>query len=132
MSIKKIIIKKFQSYYNNLRDNEKWLLNKKLLNKLSKQYNLAILTGRARNEAYYVLKKNKVAKYFKEIVSMEGVSKQKPDPEGLIKILRQFPDSQAYYFGDSIDDIKAAASAKIIPIGVLPPQDKSTFIEPFD
>ena len=59
---------------------------------------------------------------------MEDVSRQKPNPEGLLKILNQFSSSEAYYFGDSIDDMKAAVSAKINAIGVLPPQDKSPFL----
>ena len=122
---KKSIIKKFQNYYGKLKNKEKLILGIKVLRKLSGQYNLAILTGRPKNEAYYFLNKNKITKYFKIIIAMEDVSREKPNPEGLIKILNQFPDSQAYYFGDAVDDMKAASFAKIIPIGVLPPQDKS-------
>ena len=59
---------------------------------------------------------------------MEDIIKQKPDPGGLLKILNQYPNSDAYYFGDSIDDMKTAVSAKINPIGVLPPQDKSALL----
>ena len=125
---KKLIIKKFQTYYNRSKNDEKWILNRKLLSKLSKSYNLAILTGRPKNETYYVLKKNKVTNYFKVVIAMEDISKQKPNPEGLIKILNQFSNSKAYYFGDSIDDIETAVAANINPIGVLPPQDKSSFL----
>ena len=125
---KKLIIRKFQSYYNKLRNNEKWILNNKLLKKLSDRYYLAILTGRPKNEAYYVLNKNKVANYFRTIIAMEDVSKQKPNPKGLMKILSQFSNSEAYYFGDSIDDMGASVLANVTPVGVLPPQDKSTFL----
>ena len=123
---KKMIIKKFQNYYKRLASDEKWLLNKKILKKLSKKYNLAILTGRPRKEAGYVLRKNKVNHYFRAIVSMEDVSQQKPSPEGILKILKQCSNSEAYYLGDTIDDMKAAVAANINPIGVLPPQDKSS------
>jgi len=126
---KKLIIAKFQSYYNKLKNNEKWILNKKLLKKLSDKYYLAILTGRPKNEAYYVLEKNKVANYFNAIIAMEDVPKQKPNPDGIIKILNLYPGAEAYYFGDSIDDMKAAVSAKINPVGVLPPQDKSALLQ---
>ena len=126
---KKIIIKKFQYYYFKLKNNEKWLLDKKILEILSQRYNLAILTGRPRKEAIYVLKKNKVIDYFKVVIAMEDISKQKPNPEGLLKVLNKFPNSGAYYFGDTIDDMKTAVSANIIPVGVLPPQDKSKFLE---
>ena len=60
---------------------------------------------------------------------MENISRQKPNPEGLLKILDKFPSSGAYYFGDTVDDMKTAVSANAIPVGVLPPQDKSEFLE---
>ena len=44
-------------------------------------------------------------------------------------LLNQYPNSDAYYFGDSIDDMKAAISANIKSIGVLPPQDKSSQLQ---
>ena len=43
--------------------------------------------------------------------------------------MKQFPNPGAYYFGDAVDDMKAAVSANITPIGVLPPQDKSAFLK---
>ena len=122
---KRKIIKKFQNYYNNLTKNEKWLLDKRILKSLSKRYTLAILTGRPRKEAYSVLKRNKITNCFSTIVAMEDITKQKPFPEGILKILNQYSNSEAYYFGDTIDDMKTAISGKVKPIGVLPPQDKS-------
>jgi len=126
---KNSIIKKFQNYYKNLINNETWLLDKKLLEKLSKTYYLAILTGRPRKEATKVLSKNRVKNYFKVVIAMEDISMQKPNPEGLLKILNQFSNLEAYYFGDTADDMKASVAANIIPVGVLPPQDKSNFLE---
>src|SRR3989338_3581075 len=126
---KNSIIKKFQNYYKNLINNETWLLDKKLLEKLSKTYYLAILTGRPRKEATKVLSKNRVKNYFKVVIAMEDISMQKPNPEGLLKILNQFSNLEAYYFGDTADDMKASVAANIIPVGVLPPHDKSNFLE---
>ncbi len=125
---KKKIIRKFQNYYSKLINNEKWLLDKRILKSLSKRYTLSILTGRPRKEAYYVLKKNKVASYFKIIITMDDITKQKPFPDGLLKISNQYSNSNAYYFGDTIDDMKVAVLANVNPIGVLPPQDKSSFL----
>lgn len=125
---KELIVEKFQSYYNELKNKEKWILDKKLLKKLLESYNLAILTGRPKKEAFYILKKNKVISYFKTIIAMEDISRQKPNQEGLLKILDKYSKSEAYYFGDSIDDMKASVLAKINPIGVLPPQDKSSLL----
>ncbi|MBI2647042.1 histidinol-phosphate transaminase [Candidatus Woesearchaeota archaeon] len=126
---KKKIIKKFQDYYNKLVDNEKWLLDKNILKILSNRYNLAILTGRPKKEAEYVLRRNKVKDYFLIIIAMENISKQKPNPNGLLKIMKKYSNQEAYYFGDTIDDMKAAISADIMPIGVLPPQDKSSKLQ---
>ena len=123
---KKKIIKKFQEYYNRLVNNEKWILNKRILKILSNRYNLAILTGRPKKEAYYVLKKNKVIDYFKTIIVMEDISKQKPNPDGLLNIIKKYGNQEVYYFGDTIDDMKAARAANTTAIGVLPPQDKSS------
>ncbi|MBI2654326.1 histidinol-phosphate transaminase [Candidatus Woesearchaeota archaeon] len=126
---KKKIIKKFQYYYKKLTNNEKFLLDERILKSLSERYTLAILTGRPRKEAYSALKRNKVTNCFSTIVTMEDVIKQKPFPDGLLKILNQYSNSDAYYFGDSIDDVKAAISAGVKPIGVLPPQDKSAQLQ---
>ena len=123
------IIERFQQCYNKLINNEKWLLNKKILKILSKRYYLAILTGRPKKEADYILRKNKVKDYFSKIVAMEDVSKQKPNPDGILKILNKYSNSSAYYFGDSIDDMKATFLANINPLGVLPPQDKSLLLQ---
>lgn len=122
---KKKVIEKFQEFYGKLKDNEEWLLDKRILRILSRKYNLAILTGRPAAEAYYVLKQNDARRYFKSVVAMQDTLKQKPNPEGLLKLLKNFKTDYGYYFGDTVDDTKAAVSARIIPVGVLPPQDKS-------
>jgi len=122
---KQRIISKFQQYYKKVMDNEPLLIDKNLLENLSKKYVLAVFTGRNRKEADYVLKANGIKKYFLKIIAMEDVSRRKPDPEGLLKIANGYKASSAYYFGDMIDDMQAAKAAKMIPIGVLPPQDKS-------
>ena len=124
---KQEIIGKFQEIYQELMDNEPWLLDKRLLESLSKRYKMAVFTGRIREEAEYVLRKNNARKYFESIIAMEDVVKRKPNPEGLLKIMNG--SKGAYYFGDMIDDMRAAVSAKITGIGVLPPQDKSKEME---
>lgn len=122
---KEKIIKKFQDYYEKFKKNEKWILGKKTLEELPKKYKLAIFTGRPRNEAIEVLQRFDALRCFNEIVAMEDVEKEKPNPEGLLKILKKCNASNALYFGDTIDDVKAAVNANIVPIGVLPPSDKS-------
>jgi histidinol-phosphate aminotransferase len=118
---KSIIINKFQEYYlgnnakyfNGLIKNEKWILNNKLLKKLSKQYKLAIVTGRPKIEAEYALKINNTKKYFQVIITKEDVKQEKPDPEGIIKALKLLKIENAVYFGDTINDKIASEKSKV-------------------
>jgi len=115
---KEKIINKFQEYYlgndwNGLITNEIWLLDKDLLKSISKQYKIGIVTGRPRNEAEFVLKKNNVSNYFQFLIAMEDVTNGKPNPEGINKALDFFKTKEAVYFEDTINDQLAAEQAKI-------------------
>jgi len=116
------IKKEFQKFYNKYKKNERLIVNKKLLEKLNRKYDLSIVTGRPKKEADEVLQRFKIKKYFSIVIAMEDTEKPKPDPAGILKIIEK---RNAYFFGDTIDDLKAAKSAKIDGIGVLPPQDRS-------
>lgn len=128
---KEIIIEKFQYFYmgdnrrKGLIDNERWIMDKTLLKELSKKYDLIIFTGRPKKEAEYVLEKNNVGQFFTRVISLEDVKKSKPDPEGLNGALSYFKKTNAFYFGDTSDDMRVALYAKIIPIGVLRPNAKT-------
>ncbi len=125
------VITKFQELYwdngNGLINNEDFLMDKEILKELSQSFNLAIFTGRVRQEAIYTLEKSEVLKYFYPIITMHDLpeDKQKPDTLGLEKIKDAIITDKMYYFGDTVDDVKCAANANVISIGVLPPQDKS-------
>jgi len=112
------IIGKFQSYYlgnkfDGLINNEGWLLDKSLLKNLSRRYKLSIVTGRPKIEAEYALKSNGVDKFFPDLIALENVSKDKPDPEGILKTLAKLKTNNAVYFGDTKNDELAAYKAKI-------------------
>ncbi|MEE9323045.1 MAG: histidinol-phosphate transaminase [Candidatus Aenigmarchaeota archaeon] len=126
------IVEKFQELYlgrnfDGLIRNEKWLMKRGILEKLSKKYKLGIFTGRPREEALYVLKLAGVEKFFSVVLSMEDIPKGrgKPDPYGLNKAMKLLGVKRAWYYGDMVDDMKAAVRAGIKGIGVLPPHDKS-------
>ena len=125
------VINKFQEFYwdngNGLINNEDFLMDKKLLQELSLSFNLAIFTGRVNQEATYTLKKNDVLECFYPIITMQDLpdDRQKPDILGLEKIKDAIITDKMYYFGDTVDDVKCAANANVVSIGVLPPQDKS-------
>ena len=123
---REIVIKKFQEYYlgkayGGLIDNEKWIMEKALLNSLVKKYKLGIFTGRPRFEANYALKNSTAMKYFMSVISMEDTPNKKPAPDGLILAMNKIRTKSAVYVGDSIDDLHAARAANIEFIGVIAP-----------
>lgn len=125
------VISKFQEFYwdkgNGLINNEDFLMDKSLLEELSRSFNLAIFTGRVKQEAIYTLKKNGVLDYFYPIITMQDLpeDRQKPDTLGLEMIKNSIITDKIYYFGDTVDDVKCAKNADVVSVGVLPPQDKS-------
>ena len=132
----KDIIDKFQFYYlgssfNGFLQNEQWLCDLKILNKLAREYELGIVTGRPKEEAHYVLKRFDVKKFFSTVVALEDTPgpKRKPDPWGIQLALKNINVTDAVYFGDTIDDMKAATAAGIIPVGVIGNQSDSSFIK---
>lgn len=121
---KKIIIHKFQEFYlntnfNGLITKETWLLDKNVISKLLTSYKFGIITGRPREEAEFVLTRFEMKNNFEIVVAMEDTPKGKPDPAGIIMALNHLNVKEAIYLGDTVDDMKAAKAAKIIPVGVL-------------
>ena len=116
---KNTIINKFQEYYlSEFINYEKWIFKESYIKTITRKFKIAIVTGRPLSEALYTLKKFKMETYFPEIIGMEDVKNQKTDPEGLLKVKKALNIDQGYYFGDTPDDMKAAVSANLIPIGV--------------
>ncbi len=101
---------------------EKWLLSPASMKRIAKFATLAVFTGRIYRELDYTLDRWKVRNLFQQIVTAEDVSRTKPDPEGLLKILAGRDPATALYIGDNIDDALAAKAARIPFVGVLPRQ----------
>lgn len=125
------IIDIFQGFYEKLADIETPLVDAEYFEELSKHYNLAIFTGRVKEEAYFTLDKHGLTHFFYPIITMfeVGLDRQKPDPFGLEIIKDKIITEKIYYLGDTVDDMMSAQSAKVNAIGVLPPQDKSEDLE---
>lgn len=129
------LITKFQEYYfGNNGDgyirNEEFLLDKDLLSELAKEYDLAIFTGRPKEEAKVALTRAGVFDLFYPVITMEDVprGKHKPNSHGIKHILDVIQPTKAYYFGDTVDDMVCAKGAGVMPVGILPPQDKSDYL----
>jgi len=98
---------------------EKWLLPRQNLRRLAERAELALFTGRVRQETDYTLDRCRVREFFHHIVTVEDVSRPKPDPEGLLKILGGRSSEKAIYVGDNVDDAAAAQAANIPFLAVL-------------
>jgi len=113
---------KFQEIYwgKNFNGNvsrERWLLPPAALRRLAE---VSVFTGRTYQELDYTLDKCKVRDLFHRIVTVEDVKKGKPDPEGLFKVLNKRSPKRSVYIGDNVDDARAARSAAMPFLGVLP------------
>ena len=90
-----------------------------------------IFTGRLKEEAEYTLSKLGIRDLFIDVVTTSDIPEGmgKPDPYGLELIKKKTLFDKIFYFGDTVDDIQCAESAAVIPIGVLPPQDKKDYLK---
>ncbi len=121
------VVDKFQEFYlgsnfDGFIQNEKLLILEKLLSTLAKKFKLGIVTGRPKEEALYSLKKFDCEKYFSVVICMENIpkGKTKPDPYSITLALKKLNAKSGVYFGDALDDIKAAIAANIEGVGILP------------
>jgi HAD superfamily hydrolase (TIGR01548 family) len=120
------IVAVFQSLYwgeagEGLIAGEPWRCSSETALRIS-TFATAIVTGRPRKEALWTLQARGCAALWPVVVAMEDVAQQKPSPEGIYKALAELgaPTSDAAYLGDGVDDMRAAAAAGVLPIGVLP------------
>ena len=125
------MVEAFQEFYWNdgkgLINNEEPLFDREFFEKLTEKYNLSIFTGRLKQEAMYAIKRFNAEDIFYPIITTNDIpqGREKPDPYGLNLTKMITIGKDYYYFGDTIDDMKAASGAGYYPVGVLPPQDKS-------
>ena len=132
------LITTFQRYYfgcsgRGFIRNEKWLLSREILERLNKRFVTGIVTGRPRQEALFVLERFEMKDLFRVIISLEDYpeEKSKPDLYPIILALKTAGVKNAFYIGDSVDDMISAKRAGIEPIGCIPPgiRDKNCLKE---
>ncbi len=99
---------------------EKWLVTPARLEGWSRRADLALFTGRTRRELRHTLDGSPASGVFRSTVTMDDVTKGKPDPEGLRVLLDGASPREAVYLGDNIDDALAAKRARVPFLGVLP------------
>lgn len=104
--------------YDGLIARERWLAQNGLFERLGRRFRFAMFTGRERWEASHTLSKFAPGVVFDPILGMEDVQREKPDPEGLLKIVERHKPQEAFYVGDVMDDCLAARAAQVQFIGV--------------
>jgi histidinol-phosphate aminotransferase len=76
----------------------------------------AIVTGRPKAEALMGVEQLNIQPDY--IVSADDVAQQKPDPEGLLEVLKSAQSQRAWFCGDTVDDMQAGTAAGCVCIGI--------------
>jgi len=99
---------------------ERWLPRDGLLDRLSANFEFAIFTGRTTEEAEITLNREGMRDRFL-LVSADDVEREKPAPDGLLKIAALAPSKKLLYIGDTVDDARCARAANVPFIGIAAP-----------
>jgi len=99
---------------------ERWLPSDGLLDRLGSKFELAIFTGRTTQEAEITLNRLSLRDRFLLITSND-VEREKPAPDGLLKIAALRPSKKLLYVGDTVDDARCARAANVPFIGIAAP-----------
>ncbi len=93
---------------------------KEFLKKLKRDFSLAILTNNWRDTLEKLIPEDEL-ELFDVIITSSDVSKPKPDPEGMFKIIEKLglDSKDILYVGDSISDYRVAQKAGTMFVGVL-------------
>ena len=103
-----------------LRESERLLVARDVLSGFADRLPLAIVTGRPREEAEWFLEKEGLTDLFQAAVCMED-GPLKPDPAPVRTAAALLGVGRTWMIGDTPDDIRAAASAGAVPIGIVAP-----------
>lgn len=106
-----------------LRSTESLLCDRAWLERLSGRLPLAIVTGRPRRDAEVFLEQHGVRGCFRALVAMED-GPPKPDPAVVRLALDRLGVSSAWMIGDTVDDVRAARGAGVVPLGIAPPGER--------
>ena len=123
------VTERFQEIYEGttgkpgLRESERLLVDRGVLERLAARYPLAIVTGRPRAEAEWFLDRVGVSGLFGAVVCLED-GPLKPDPAPVRAALAQLDVGRAWMVGDTPDDLRAARAAGVLPVGIVAPGDE--------
>lgn len=122
------VTQRFESLYQGtmvtpgFRASERLMMDRVALAALAARLPLAIVTGRPRADAEVFLSQHGLMDLFKTLVCMEDAA-LKPDPAPVRLALDRLGINAAWMLGDTVDDVRAARGAGVVPIGVVAPGD---------
>lgn len=105
-----------------LRERERLIVSRTVVERLAQRLPLAVVTGRPREEARWFLGRVGIADLFRAVVCMEDAAR-KPDPAPVRLALAHLGVRRAWMVGNTPDDVRAAAGADVVPLGVVAPGD---------
>ncbi|OQX88033.1 hypothetical protein B6D60_02755 [candidate division KSB1 bacterium 4484_87] len=121
------IVDKFEEFYlgknfDGFIRNETILIKPEVLSSLFHRFKLGIVTERPKSEVDFVLSRFEAENYFDVLVAQEDTppGRGKPEPDGILLAMQKLGVKTAAYLGNTIDDMRAATAAKIVPVGILP------------
>jgi histidinol-phosphate aminotransferase len=114
--------------FDGLIQNDRPLVEPDMLAQLAACFRLGVVTGRPGDEARYTLARFGLDRYFPVIISNDDIPEGggKPRPDGLILAASMLAADRGFYVGDTGDDMRAALRARLVPVGILPPDGGRT------
>ncbi|MBD3215088.1 MAG: HAD-IA family hydrolase [Candidatus Lokiarchaeota archaeon] len=116
-----IAAKLFAKYFDYEKDSLLISKAKELLEKLSSEYDIFVVSNNQSKNLYHHIEEKKIGKYFKGVYGADDLTSLKPDPLSLHPILTQYPlleRKQFVIIGDMPTDIEAGKRAGIWTIGI--------------
>ncbi len=118
----KLVEQKVEEYRRKIQDQSIVYPDvKDVLQRLSEQFSLAVVTGSLRSEVGSVLEQAGIAKFFQAVVTADDIQRGKPDPEGYEKGIATLalPPEKIVVVEDTPNGIRAAQAAGLACIAVL-------------
>jgi HAD superfamily hydrolase (TIGR01548 family) len=119
---------RFEAFYHGddsttgLEATERLIPDRQLLERLAKGLPLGIVTGRPRNDCDRFMSRFNLHDLFGTVICMED-GPAKPDSTVVRLALSRMNLRFAWMVGDTPDDLTAARTASVLPIGICPPGD---------
>jgi histidinol-phosphate aminotransferase len=125
----------FEGFYQGTDDTEglwreeETLVTREWLESLGRRHRLALVTGRPRRDARRFVETSGFENLFGAVVCMEDAAR-KPSPDPLFLAMKQLDVQTAWFLGDTVDDIRSARDARVLPIGVVAPGEDPGVVGP--